>query len=570
MDSEKNIWFSRFVAGTYKVIISYIFFLIILALLFLAAFSTSFIDSREKIYFLPDSAWANLLFFAAALALSLLFTRGRIADFARRLEEDEGLFLWLRRGILAFLWIMLSVWALSTRLVSGGDQITVLDAAYGLANGDFSALSPVNYLYDYNHQVGLAMVELLLNRVLGEYNFTAYHLINAALVPLIFRELSILGGMFGLSRGGQLLVLVLSVLFAPLSLYISFIYGTLPGLLFALLAIRLELRYFRGSSWVQALLSAICIAAAVLLKSNYLIFMVGMLIYAAVEIVRERKAKRLVLVLFVVIFYVAQAKIPLGIFARMRGADIPSGVSTWAWVTMGLQEGDNPGWYNGYTLDTLIGSEFNTHTQEIWVKEDLKARLEELWRDKDSARDFFVRKTASQWNEPSFESICILFGKGIDSESGWPGYIISSTGNHRLTLYLNYLNFAILAGALLYIALLRKTEHYFDSLILPMIFIGGFLFHLVWEAKGQYTLPYFVLLLPYAVMGYSEAAKRLAHAGATLKNGEAALSIDRKSLAVNLVLFTLAVLVLWYLFHGTLGSITGDSAKYMGYLATHS
>lgn len=39
------------------------------------------------------------------------------------------------------------------------------------------------------------------------------------------------------------------------------------------------------------------------------------------------------------------------------------------------------------------------------------------------------------------------------------------------------------------------------SLALALIFIGGFVFHIFWEGKGQYTIPYFVLLFPYAVMG---------------------------------------------------------------------
>ena len=37
-------------------------------------------------------------------------------------------------------------------------------------------------------------------------------------------------------------------------------------------------------------------------------------------------------------------------------------------------------------------------------------------------------------------------------------------------------------------------------------FIGGFLFHLVWEAKGQYSVVYFMLLLPYAYLGMERVA----------------------------------------------------------------
>lgn len=567
MERKKNNWLSWLVANAYKTVVSFIFFLIVLALLFIAAFSTCFVNSGEKVYFLSDSVWLNLLALAAAFALTLVLGRGRLAAFSQKLEENDRLFHWLRRGILTGLWVVLSIWALSTRLVPRNDQMQVLDAAYSLAQRDFSALSPVNYLYNYNHQVGLAMVELLMNKILGEYNFVAYHLINAAIVPLIYRELSLIGGMFGLKRGGQLLVLVLGVLFTPLSFYISFIYGTLPGLLFSLAAIRFELEYFRGGSWIKALLSGMSIAFAVLLKSNYLIFMVAMLLYAAVEIFRAKKTRQLVLVLFVAVFYLAQAKIPLYIFGQMRGYDIPAGVSNWAWVSMGLQEGKNPGWYNGYVLDTLFGSNYDTETQEIWVKEELKARLEELWEDKAYARDFFVRKTTSQWNDPGFESIVILQGRGLTRENGWPFYIISEQGNYRISSYLNYLNFAILAGAMLYILFCSKSEGFHDSLILPMVFIGGFLFHLVWEAKGQYTLPYFVLLLPYTVMGYSAAARRIcALAGGETVTGR----VDKRTLIVKALLFVLALAILWYVFHGTLGSITGDAEAYYAYLAANS
>ena len=44
----------------------------------------------------------------------------------------------------------------------------------------------------------------------------------------------------------------------------------------------------------------------------------------------------------------------------------------------------------------------------------------------------------------------------------------------------------------------EKNEAYY----LPLLtFIGGFVFHFFWEAKCQYTLPYFVLLIPYSVLG---------------------------------------------------------------------
>ena len=37
--------------------------------------------------------------------------------------------------------------------------------------------------------------------------------------------------------------------------------------------------------------------------------------------------------------------------------------------------------------------------------------------------------------------------------------------------------------------------------------IGGFLFHMIWEANARYILPYSLLLMPYAAWGISQAIR---------------------------------------------------------------
>lgn len=39
-------------------------------------------------------------------------------------------------------------------------------------------------------------------------------------------------------------------------------------------------------------------------------------------------------------------------------------------------------------------------------------------------------------------------------------------------------------------------------ILLPITFIGGFVFHIFWEAKGLFAMPYFLLLIPLCVLGY--------------------------------------------------------------------
>ena len=44
----------------------------------------------------------------------------------------------------------------------------------------------------------------------------------------------------------------------------------------------------------------------------------------------------------------------------------------------------------------------------------------------------------------------------------------------------------------------RKQEVY---ALIPIAFVGGTLFHMIWEAKSRYVFPYFVFLLPLAAYG---------------------------------------------------------------------
>lgn len=45
----------------------------------------------------------------------------------------------------------------------------------------------------------------------------------------------------------------------------------------------------------------------------------------------------------------------------------------------------------------------------------------------------------------------------------------------------------------------RKNLSY-EMIFLLTIFIGGFLFHIIWEAKSRYIIPYILVLMPLAVI----------------------------------------------------------------------
>lgn len=66
----------------------------------------------------------------------------------------------------------------------------------------------------------------------------------------------------------------------------------------------------------------------------------------------------------------------------------------------------------------------------------------------------------------------------------------------------------IFAGVFLWILFGFWKKKDLEQQILLITVFGGFLFHMLWEAKGRYILPYFVMLLPMAAVGLAEMSAR--------------------------------------------------------------
>lgn len=128
--------------------------------------------------------------------------------------------------------------------------------------------------------------------------------------------------------------------------------------------------------------------------------------------------------------------------------------------------------------------------------------LDYLMKNPKYTAQMLLKKTASQWCDPLFEGHWILQQMKSDYDIPEQLQAVSApVGSWHMSRLLNYLHIWILFGAAPLI-FSGKEELSPEMLLLMTVFVGGFVFHTFWEAKGQYTLPYFVLLIPLAVQGY--------------------------------------------------------------------
>ncbi len=92
----------------------------------------------------------------------------------------------------------------------------------------------------------------------------------------------------------------------------------------------------------------------------------------------------------------------------------------------------------------------------------------------------------------------------------WNDLISDSGRLHRVSVvFLRFLQILVYAGVMLYIAFKRdiKSPYYYVGLI---CFFGAVLFFGFYEAKSEYVLIFFTLLIPYSVIGFDMLFAKLA------------------------------------------------------------
>ena len=559
---------------SYKVSILVLFSTILYFLVFISACSTSYIsaDGSELTYFVKDQAWLNFAVWFLFIFLILIWKKTPFVQrFVCRIEDDDRYFNKCRKGMLIIGLAFAVFWTLTTQYRPGADQATIQKAVYMLHIKDYSLFEPGGYLAQYPHQLGLVWISYLFSLIFGSYNYIVFQLCNAIGVVVIEEKLSKIASLFGMKRSCQLAVILLSILFFPLTMYSSLIYGNIWGLACSLAAIEQEVLYFRKKKIRNIMGAVLLITLAVQLKSNYVIFMIGMIIFSGILIVKEKRIRYIAVPILMIGCYIGSFSAVKAVSEQVSGYSLDQGCSSWSWIAMGLQDGKRaPGWYNSYNMNSYKESNYQSDLQAEKSKEQIRESFHAFMDDKMWAKEFFTKKTASQWNNPTFQAFWnIQVRSSMITQPEWLWKATEVLGTHRAVGYLNLLQFIIFFGALTACIFRRNCAEQEVRLILPMIFVGGFIFHLFWEAKCQYTFSYFILLIPYAVEGVECLTEWITMFGSQKKKlnvtvvGKIILEKEFPILLYVLILANLVVI----LYGGTkIKPLHEDTETYMEYL----
>ena len=134
----------------------------------------------------------------------------------------------------------------------------------------------------------------------------------------------------------------------------------------------------------------------------------------------------------------------------------------------------------------------------------------EMRQNPGEALRFFRQKLYSQWNETTYESLWINQVQLSFSEKGRIYDLVCGRGGRFTANLMNQVAQLVFLGALMGLPGLLWRRR-IRQCLLPLIVLGGLLYHLLFEAKSQYALPYFVLLVPLAAWGLSRLFHRIEH-----------------------------------------------------------
>lgn len=479
---------------------------ILLWLLPMSIFTTCYINLGEHVYYAHGNAVAVIAGILAALALFV--AAKRLRPRMRPLQEHTV------RRIVWVCGLCAALYALSLQIIPTGDQAHILATAAEMHEGDFSAFLPGGYMDAWPHQRGLVLLLYVLQFFFGGNNYLLPQMLNAICLVVVWRSLYALSKAW-LGEGLRArLVLICSVAFLPLSFYVTFAYGNLYGLAAALAGFVMLERWFAQRDRKYAAAGGALMALSVVIKPNYAIFLVAYVLFLLLDAIVRRKAASVAGAVLAVALYATMSLGASGAVTAITGIAPRGGIPTTGHIAMGLQESVlAPGWYNSYHYNIYNGTGQDTEAADALARAYIQERAAELAGDPKQAVNFFTRKTASQWVEPTFQGISIQETR--KANVALPAWYIalctpSSALSRGLLAVLDVLQSVVYFGALAYfITRIRRGEVFHWTL--AVVFLGGFLFHLIWEAKGQYTITFFVLLFPYAVQGLSGCAQGLLH-----------------------------------------------------------
>lgn len=350
----------------------------------------------------------------------------------------------------------------------------------------------------------------------------------------------------------------------PMIMYSSFVYGEIPSFAALSVGCYLLLRLLGGVSpggsyriIFTGFGSILFLTLSVMLRKNSLIPIIAVLLVLLFEALRFGRSVRSRLCLLGITVCLAVTSVgilPLvqKCYEKKAGNTLSSGVTAMSYLAMGMQEASRGcGWYNGFNIDTYDTAGMDTALANEISRLAIDERLTYFREHPGYTADFYLHKHLSQWADGTYASrqatLATYGGRSAFFKEVYEGSLsggyIEWCNAWQNVLYLGVLVFCIdslkkrrkskvvghMADQTAGHTAGRTADQMADQLDADQLgadrhgtdrlgtdrlgtdrlyvyvgliaVLGGFLFHIFWEANSRYIFSYSLLLMPYCGAG---------------------------------------------------------------------
>ena len=413
--------------------------------------------------------------------------------------------------LMAAVFLLGITFILSVKLAAPwySDSYMVLYAAEKAAIGEYGALD--SYFCRYPFQLGYVLYVEIVFRLMGSvmpgmpagYYRLALQGLNVLWLLLSYHALIQLSWQLFQSRRVQKVTAVLLTFCLPPVFTCTFLYGNIPGFALGVVALWMFAAFMRQRRLWQGLLCALFLGLAVAVKLNLMIFFAAVVIIWLLDLLQNRSIQSLLCLILTVASVLTIGRASQPIYEQRSGKAFGDGIPMIAWMAMGMSQGHaGPGWYKeDHTVEFFMDSGMDTEATAENARKVIKQRAAYFAENPGQGLRFFSEKLRSQWNEPSYESLWINQVHQSYGEKGFMYEWFCDVGAHHTTGYMNQYQQLIFLGVLLSCVFLWLRRDIRQCLPV-LVILGGILYHLLFEAKSQYALPYFILMVPLAAYGF--------------------------------------------------------------------
>lgn len=479
-------------------------------------FHTCVIDpahyTAEQILFKDEDIVINLFLLAAFFVV--IFGLRRYADVFKKVHV--GFLI----GGLAFYTVTLGcIWIYSVQSVPAADSGTAFEAAINFLAGDYTAMRTSNndfysnysYFEIYPFQLGYVFISEIVYWLTDSYTAMPMQVLNVLSLAGMYAGLQLLSMRIFKSKAVTFILTFLLAGCIQGIFFTTFTYGNIPGFAASVWAWYFIVRFMQDERkgfkrYLMLIPCSLLMAVGLLAKYNSMIWLVSICIGLVIYVIRTKRWLDLTAIAVI-------SAVALGSFALVRvhyenagGVELGTGVGQWLYLDAGIKDSAMaPGWYNDISKSTYIQNDCDGEKAAEAAKASIKERLAYFRDNKKEAREFFKKKIVSQWLEPSYESVWVSKVKThYYGEVDPDGFVASVYTGRWGDFFEDYFDFfsmivIILAGAGFLGLIFRRLSA--EGIIPLTALLGGFFYHLLFEAKSQYIMTYFILLIFFSAYG---------------------------------------------------------------------